>query len=157
MYEPVICASRGRNPDDPGDRTGSIKGKNVQMLEVGGPYSNTLTTVQKDNYVIEPNDVVQIGNIVDDTRIGFKNPQRGRIYDPKGVSPCLNCCGGGGLEPKILTPKRTEYGKQIRKQYERGQVNESRHNMTKLEPRTDGMANTLTTVQKDNLLIVYEK
>lgn len=46
--------------------------------------------------------VVQVGNIVDDTDIGFKNPQRGRIYSIDGIAPCLNCCGGGGLEPKIL-------------------------------------------------------
>lgn len=45
---------------------------------------------------------MQIGNIVDDTKIGFKNPQRGRVYSSEGLSPCLNCCEGGGLEPKIL-------------------------------------------------------
>jgi DNA (cytosine-5)-methyltransferase 3A len=57
------------------------------------------------------------------------------------------------MESQVLTPKRTEYGKQVRKQYEGGQIKESRHNMTELEPRTDGMANTLSTVQKDNLLM----
>ena len=58
------------------------------------------------------NEVRQIGNIVDDTNIGFKNPQRGRIYDATGVSPALNTKQGGGLEPKIvcacLTPDRIE-------------------------------------------------
>lgn len=39
--------------------------------------------------------VIQVGNIVDDTDIGFKNPQRGRIYSADGISPCLNTCGGG--------------------------------------------------------------
>lgn len=46
--------------------------------------------------------VIQVGNIVDDTSIGFKNPQRGRIYSTEGLAPCLNCCGRGGLEPKIV-------------------------------------------------------
>ena len=46
--------------------------------------------------------VMQIGNIVDDTNIGFKNPQRGRVNSADGLSPCLNCCEGGGLEPKII-------------------------------------------------------
>lgn len=47
--------------------------------------------------------VIQLGNIVDNTDIGFKNPQRGRIYSTDGIAPCLNGCGrGGGLEPKIL-------------------------------------------------------
>ena len=50
-------------------------------------------------------EVMQIGNIVDDSDIGFKNPQRGRIYDTDGISPCLNTCGGGNLEPKILTAR----------------------------------------------------
>lgn len=49
--------------------------------------------------------VVQVYNIVDDTDIGFKNPQRGRIYSADGISPCLNTCGGGNLEPKILTAR----------------------------------------------------
>lgn len=53
----------------------------------------------------------------------------------------------------ILTPKRTEYGKQIRKSYENGQAEERRHNMVELVPRTDGMSNTLTGVARDNLLI----
>lgn len=56
------------------------------------------------------------------------------------------------LEPNVLTPKRTEYGKKMRKAYENGDFKESRHNMTILEPRTDGISNTITTVQKDNLL-----
>ncbi len=60
---------------------------------------------------------------------------------------------GNGMERAILTPKRTEYGKAIRKAYESGEIKESRHNMTELEPRTDGISNTITTVQKDNLLI----
>lgn len=53
-----------------------------------------------------------------------------------------------------LTPKRTEYGKQIRKEYEAGIVKEQRKNIQQLEPREDGKTNCLTTVQKDNLIIV---
>lgn len=66
-----------------------------------------------------------------------------RIYDNYIIEP---------LEPNVLTPKRTEYGKKMRKAYENGDFKESRHNMTILEPRTDGISNTITTVQKDNLL-----
>lgn len=43
---------------------------------------------------------------------------------------------------------RTEYGKRIRKLYESHQISEKRGNMTQLEARTDGISNTLTTVQK---------
>ena len=55
-----------------------------------------------------------------------------------------------GREPQVMTPKRTEYGKQIRKQYENHEVTEQRKNIQQLEPRTDGVSNTLTGVQKDN-------
>ena len=57
------------------------------------------------------------------------------------------------IEPNVLTPKRTEYGKQIRKDYESGAIKESRHNMTVLEPKNDGISNTITTVQKDNYVV----
>lgn len=53
----------------------------------------------------------------------------------------------------ILCTKRTEYGKQIRKEYEEKKIKEKRSNMTCLVPRTDNITNTLTTVLKDNYLL----
>jgi len=104
---PMIVASRGRNPQNPSDRTpGNYVEQRLEPNAQG--ICNTLTSVQKDNLV---------------------------------------------LEPAILCNKRTEYGKAIIKAYENGAVKESRHNMTELQPRDDGISNTLTTVQKDNLLI----
>lgn len=55
-------------------------------------------------------------------------------------------------EPQVLTPKRTEFGKAVRKQYENKELKMSRHTMQQLEPRKDGVTNTLTSVQKDNLV-----
>lgn len=53
IVEPMIVASRGRNPDNPGDRTTGAPTE--QRLEVNTQgISNTLTTVQKDNWVVEP-------------------------------------------------------------------------------------------------------
>ena len=107
ICESQIVAMRGRNPDNPSDRT--VGSPTEQRLEINMQgTSNCLTSIQKDNLV---------------------------------------------MESQVLTPKRTEYGKQIRKAYESGQIQESRHNMTELEPRHDGVSNTLTTVQKDNLLL----
>ena len=56
----------------------------------------------------------------------------------------------------ILTPKRTEYGKEVRKNYEAGLLDESRHNMVEFVPRDDGVSNTLTTVARDNILVEKE-
>lgn len=51
--DPFIVASRGRNPDNPSDRT--VGAPTTQHLEVNSQgLCNTLTTVQKDNYVCEP-------------------------------------------------------------------------------------------------------
>ena len=51
--EPFIVASRGRNPENPSDRT--VGSPTVQRLEPNSQgIANTLTTVQKDNYVAEP-------------------------------------------------------------------------------------------------------
>lgn len=55
-------------------------------------------------------------------------------------------------EPQVLRQVRTEYGKEVRKAYETGETQEKWGNMKQFEPRTDGIANTLSTVQKDNLL-----
>lgn len=44
--------------------------------------------------------IIQIGNVCP-TRTRA-NPNQGRVYDPKGISPALNCKGGGNLEPHIL-------------------------------------------------------
>lgn len=54
----------------------------------------------------------------------------------------------------ILRTVRTEYGKRIRKSYEKGELNISRWDFLVYEPRTDGISNTLTGVQKDNLLLI---
>ena len=58
----------------------------------------------KDNYVLEPK-IIQVGNIVETERFGG-NPTGGRIYSPEGISPCVTCMQGGGLEPKILNNYR---------------------------------------------------
>ena len=51
--EPFIVASRGRNPENPSDRTAGIYLEQTLEPNFSG-CSNTLTTVQKDNYVAKP-------------------------------------------------------------------------------------------------------
>ena len=53
VVEPFIVASRGRNPDNPSDRTAGIP--LAQRLEPNSQgICNALSTVLKDNYVVEP-------------------------------------------------------------------------------------------------------
>lgn len=54
IAEPCIGAFRGRNPDNPSDR-GKSNGKYKQRLEMNTQgTSNTITSVAKDNMVVEP-------------------------------------------------------------------------------------------------------
>jgi len=60
------------------------------------------------------------------------------------------------VEPQVLRLVRSEHGKQIRKQYESGEIVEPWASMKQYEPRTDGVSNTVSTVLKDNILLVRE-
>lgn len=75
----------------------------------------------------------------------------GRSLDKKHNYQFI-CVAMRGREA-CLTPKRTDYGKAIRKDYEAGRVKEQRGNIQQLEPRPDDKTNCLTSVQKDNLIL----
>jgi predicted transposase YbfD/YdcC len=87
------------------------------------------------------------------------------VYDAEGIARAVKAGGGSGnipkvIEPQVLTPKRTEEGKRMRKDYESHKVTKQRKEMQQLEPREDGVSNTLTTAQKDNYLmepIMYQR
>lgn len=52
MKRYLIVASRGRNPNNPSDRT--VGGPREQRLEINKKgVANTLTSFQKDNLVLE--------------------------------------------------------------------------------------------------------
>lgn len=94
ITEPVICASRGRNTDNPSDRTTGISTEQRLELKNDG-ISNTSTTVQKDNLIIEPK-IKNIGSI--------NGHQSGNVlHHDSDLSPCL--CVAGHVEPlKIMQP-----------------------------------------------------
>lgn len=54
MKKSIVVASRGRNPDNHSDRKTKSNGTFVQMLEtLGGGKTNTLSTIDKDNYIMD--------------------------------------------------------------------------------------------------------
>lgn len=53
IIEPIGCAMRGRNPENPSER-GRSNGKYKQRIEMGSNISNTITSVQKDALIAEP-------------------------------------------------------------------------------------------------------
>lgn len=99
--EPFIVASRGRNPDNPSDRTTGAPTEQRLEPNLNGT-TNTITTVVKDNYVCEPV-IKNVGNIYP------SNGQNGNIYDADGISPTINAgigVKGRGIgssnAPKVL-------------------------------------------------------
>jgi len=63
-----------------------------------------------------------------------------RVYSPDGKSPTVNTMGGGNREPKVVMGAY------------RGRYNEDGSISQRLELRKDQKTNTITTVQKDNVL-----
>lgn len=57
--------------------------------------------IENEDKGISPKSVRQVGNFVITKSFGG-NPQRGRVYDKKAISPTLNTMQGGGLQPHIL-------------------------------------------------------
>lgn len=85
VIEPIICRSIGRNPENPSDRTAGAPTE--QRLEPNSQgISNTLTTVQKDNYVLSPEDGFRLRKLTPREcfrLMGFTDAEFDRI---KGVS-----------------------------------------------------------------------
>ena len=89
IAEPKVVASRGRYNSE-----GKVE-QNYEINDSGN--TNTLTSVQKDNYIIEPNELNQIG-ILDIKG----NEQIRRVYSKEGLSPTLSTMQGGNRQPKTL-------------------------------------------------------
>lgn len=84
------------------------KRQNGRRFKTDGEPMFTLTAQDRHGVVVE-NKVKQVGNLIATESFGG-NPHRGRVYDISGISPCLNCVGGGGLEPKIRVKEATKQG-----------------------------------------------
>lgn len=92
--ETKIGAIRGSNPQNPLSRVSGLPTE--QMLEINeNGTSNALTTVQKDNVVVEFN-------------LPGNHEQNSRVYNSGGVSPTLTTMSGGNQQPKIMTKQQIE-------------------------------------------------
>ena len=162
-----------------------------RVFDVGGVSPTILATHYKDPPKIleRKSQVLEIGNLKSGEQ-SWKSPQTGRVYSPKGISPTLNTCGGGGHEVKILEKKRILGGLYINysEYFHKGVLDRmsrtlkaNKHDSAcieltivasrgrnpdnpsdrttgsqteqRLEPNSQGICNTLTSVQKDNLLL----
>lgn len=87
----------------------------------------------------------QMDNTIDHT---FESANR--VYDKNGLCPTIPTCAGGNIQPKVIEETKCVGGsyKYCVAMRGRGENNEQQ-----LEPNRQGVVNTLTTVQKDNLVL----
>lgn len=147
---------------------GELSNENIFCLDENSNYAS------EGNVIVEKKPI-QLGNIMKEN--GFKNPQCGRVYDKNACSPTLNTCNGGNHEPKIIVDDiynsreariYKKYSPALRANRQgfktivamRGRpVCNPNLQIAKLptkqrlEINKEGISNTLTSVQKDNLVL----
>ena len=139
VMEPKIAASRGRG-----------KGWQQQLEINDSGTANTITSVSKDNLLIEPK-INLVGQ--------YDSSQNSRVIDTEGISYCMANGHKDGMpkiiEPNVLRQERTEQCKKLRKKNGDKGMKFNQGNK-EYSPRTDGVSNTLSTSTKDNMLAVPE-
>lgn len=121
------------------DKKGKIE--NYHTKEVANTiHCNTGTRGNTAQYVLKPKPIVEMD------KYPSNHGETVSIAEPFVVA-------SRGREPNVLTPKRTEYGKKVRKDWESHKLIQQRKYMQQMEPRADGVSNTITSVQKDSMLL----
>ena len=97
--------------------------------------------------------VVVLGNM--DNTIDHTFESANRVYDKNNLCPTIPTCAGGGIQPKII--EETKCCVAMRGRNPDNPSDRTRKMEQRLEMNKDGLVNTLTTVQKDNLVMEKEK
>lgn len=105
--------------------------------------------MKENKLMTEEAQIKQLGNIA--TEKNFSNPQTGRVYSVEGLCPTLNTMQGGQREPKIV--EHTIVSSRGRNPKDPSDRTAGMDTEQRLEPNSRGICNTLTTVQKDNLVL----
>ena len=99
--------------------------------------------------------IKRLGNILPtSTR---ENPNQGRVYDTGGIAPAIT--SGGGTVPCIITETEAETWLKeslLQAEGETQTIHRTEpqaHLRSRLEPNSEGLCNTLTSVQKDNYVL----
>lgn len=140
-YCDTLCARDHKDPKCVAIKNATKKSRRGRVQP---QQAHTITTHNNEAVVVR-----QIGRYDTPTRA---NSSRCRVYDDNGLSPTIQTYQGGNLQPSILRAVRTEEGKKLRKAYENGDIKHGFNEHRELEPRQDGLSNTISTVLKDNLL-----
>ena len=122
--------------DKQSDIAKTLCAKDYKGFGTGFDTMNGVIEVEKRVEVIS-----QMDNKMDNT---FESANR--VYDTNGIAPTINTCGEGGLQPKIVASR----GRNPQNPSDKTPRADTEQ---RLEPNSEGICNTLTSVQKDNLVL----
>lgn len=110
-------------------------------------YDAGISNLRSDGTMVveKPIDIKVIGQM--DHTLDNTFESANRVYDKEGISPTINTCGGGGLQPKIIVASRG------RNPYNPSDRTTGSPTEQRLEVNKQGTSNTITSVQKDNLVL----
>lgn len=128
-------------------------------------HTSTFNSQRARNYK-DPQNIIVVGNL--DIK-GYD--QIKRVYDKDGISPTLTTMGRGNTGPKIIddtyanrepreyseacpTLRSERSGLKVAEPFCVASRGRGENNEQHLEPRMDGVTNTLTSVQKDNYVAI---
>lgn len=123
----------------------SSRGDRTVVYDADGIVGTLLSSDYKGpkQVLINPAKIKQVGNLRETDSFGG-NPQTGRVYDEKGISPTLNTMQGGGREPKVMVREATKKGYDVATVGD--SINMSNPNSATRRGRVGhGIANTLVT------------
>lgn len=153
---PTLTATMYKDPPKVlkvGNINPSGNGMNGVVVDSDG-LARTITTEKGEGQkiLVEEAKLIQVAQMYPNSG----NPQAGRIYDANGISPAMDTCSGGNRMPKIIV-KDGVVNNEPFIVASRGRNPENPSDRTtgiptvqRLEPNSQGLCNTLTTVQKDN-------
>ena len=134
------------------------------ILESGEPFRNEKAYCLDANYFKGGNltnfnkqsgQRLQVAEPVNITNDGKSQTIKAQYYKNSVANFCCytSTYGATGVaEPVCLRYERTEVAKKLRKQYENHEIHHGFNEFRTLQPRTDGKSNTVSTVQKDNMI-----
>ena len=101
------------------------------------------------------NEIIVIGKM--DHTLDNTLESANRIYSKDGICPTIPTCAGGNIQPKIIDELKTIVAMRGRNPENPSDRTAGIKTEQRLEPNCDGVCNTLTSVQKDNLLLEKKK
>ena len=121
--------------------------RDYKGFDTGFDVQNGVIEYQKS----KSNEIIVIGKM--DHTLDNTLESANRVYSKDGICPTIPTCAGGNIQPKIIDELKTIVAMRGRNPENPSDRTAGQKTEQRLEPNGDGVCNTLTSVQKDNLLL----